>query len=101
MKFLVYNTCWRSTAVSLDLFCNASSISTFLLHFFLSSLVLSCNNQLQRRKQIAESLREMNRENVAKLAAREKQKLIDAEEDKRLMKEYQERLDRRERKRGP
>lgn len=38
----------------------------------------------------------MNRENVVKLAAREKQKLKDAEEDKRLMKEYQERLDRQE-----
>jgi len=39
-------------------------------------------------------LREMNRENVAKLAAREKQKIMEAEEDKRLMKEYRERLDR-------
>lgn len=38
----------------------------------------------------------MNRENVAKLAVREEQKLKDAEEDKRLMKEYQERLDRQE-----
>lgn len=38
----------------------------------------------------------MNRENVAKLALREKQKLKDAEEDKRLMKEYQEKLDRQE-----
>lgn len=36
----------------------------------------------------------MNRENVAKLAMREKQKIADAEEDKRLMKEYRERLDR-------
>lgn len=53
-------------------------------------------SQLQKRKQIAESLREMNRENVAKLAVREKQKLVEAEEDKRLMKEYRERLDRRE-----
>lgn len=35
----------------------------------------------------------MNRENVAKLAMREKQKIADAEEDKRLMKEYRERLD--------
>ncbi|CAB1101617.1 unnamed protein product [Ectocarpus sp. CCAP 1310/34] len=50
--------------------------------------------QLQKRKQIAESLREMNRENVAKLAMREKQKIADAEEDKRLMLEYRERLDR-------
>ncbi|CAM9688214.1 unnamed protein product, partial [Ectocarpus sp. 8 AP-2014] len=50
--------------------------------------------QLQKRKHIAESLREMNRENVAKLAMREKQKIADAEEDKRLMKEYRERLDR-------
>lgn len=36
----------------------------------------------------------MNRENIAKLAMREKQKIADAEEDKRLMKEYRERLDR-------
>ncbi|CAN0570398.1 unnamed protein product, partial [Ectocarpus sp. 12 AP-2014] len=50
--------------------------------------------QLQKRKQIAESLREMNRENVAKLAMREKKKISDAEEDKRLMQEYRERLDR-------
>lgn len=56
-----------------------------------------CCVQLQKRKEIAQSLREMNRENVAKLALREKQKLKDAEEDKRLMKEYQERLDRQER----
>ena len=53
--------------------------------------------QLQKRKQVAKSLREMNRENVAKLALREKQKIKDAEEDKRLMREYQERLDRQER----
>lgn len=50
--------------------------------------------QLQKRREIAESLREMNRENIAKLAVREKQRLIDAEDDKRLMREYQERLDR-------
>ena len=65
----------------------------FCLPHSVTSRALS---QLQKRKQIAESLREMNRENVAKLAAREKQKLIDAEEDKRLMKEYRERLDRQE-----
>ncbi|CAN0217934.1 unnamed protein product [Pylaiella littoralis] len=56
--------------------------------------------QLQKRKQVAESLREMNRENIAKLAVRERQKIEDAEEDKRLMKEYQERLDRRDRRGG-
>ncbi|CAM9211048.1 unnamed protein product, partial [Scytosiphon promiscuus] len=50
--------------------------------------------QLEKRKQIAKSLREMNRENVAKLAVREQQRLREAEEDKRLMKEYEERLDR-------
>lgn len=42
----------------------------------------------------------MNRENIAKLAVRERQKIEDAEEDKRLMKEYQERLDRRDRRGG-
>ncbi|CAM9096578.1 unnamed protein product [Hapterophycus canaliculatus] len=56
--------------------------------------------QLEKRKQIAKSLREMNRENIAKLAMREKQKLRDAEEDKRLMKEYEERLDREQAERA-
>ncbi|CAM9707243.1 unnamed protein product [Ectocarpus sp. 13 AM-2016] len=56
--------------------------------------------QLQKRKQIAESLREMNRENVAKLAMREKKKISDAEEDKRLMQEYRERLDREQAERS-
>lgn len=49
---------------------------------------------MRKRKQIAESLRAMHRENEAKLIAQEKQKLLDADEDRRLMREYQERLDR-------
>ena len=36
----------------------------------------------------------MNRENESKLAMREQQRLLDVEEDKRLMREYEERLDR-------
>eukprot|EP00903_Cladosiphon_okamuranus_P010163 g9623.t1 len=56
--------------------------------------------QLQKRNEVARLLREMNRENVAKLALREKQKLKEAEEDKRLMKEYQERLDREQAERA-
>lgn len=75
-------------------------------HMYIDHLLLSlarfvyCVVQLQKRKQIAESMREMNRENVAKLAAREKQKLKDAEEEKRLMEAYRERLDRQERRGG-
>lgn len=36
----------------------------------------------------------MQRENVAKIIVQEKRKILEAEEDKRLMREYQERLDR-------
>lgn len=38
----------------------------------------------------------MHRENNAKLLAREQQKVADEAEDRRLMREYQEKLDRLE-----
>lgn len=39
-------------------------------------------------------MRAMRRENDAKLIVREQQKRLEVEEDKRLMREYHERLDR-------
>ncbi|CAN0438900.1 unnamed protein product [Ascophyllum nodosum] len=50
--------------------------------------------QFKKRKEVAQSLRAMYRENIAKLAERERQKALEAEEDRRLMEEYRKKLDR-------
>ena len=43
---------------------------------------------------MAHALAALQRENIAKRAERERQKALTAEEEKRLMREYKEKLDR-------
>lgn len=50
--------------------------------------------QQRRREEIAESLRAMKKENEAKALLRERERLREAQEDARLMREYEEKLDR-------
>ena len=88
---------FASTSVTKPKYANAR-LSSYVAHAFGSAsptcATFPFSIKFKKRKEVAQSLRAMYRENIAKLAERERQKALEAEEDRRLMEEYRKKLDR-------